>query len=74
MYLEAPSLTFLPQCINGRGCVLLQSSYHQKFLSYVVEDVGARLELDLGWALDGPWFVSQAPISSLSQPVQSNRD
>lgn len=77
MHLEAHSLAFLPQCVNGLDCVLFHTNlliHPHKGFSCVVEDVGARLELDLCWAWDGVWFVSQAPTSSLPQPVQSNHD
>lgn len=72
MHLEAHSLAFLPQCINGHGCVLLHTNLliqPCKVFSYVVEDVGARLELDLGRAWDGSWFVAKAPTPLLPQPV-----
>lgn len=77
MHLEAHSLAFLPQCVNGHDCVLLHTNlliHPHKVIGYVVEDVGARLELNLGWAWDGSWFVSQAPTSLFLQPMQSNHD
>lgn len=68
MHLEAHSLAFLPQCTNGHDCVLWHTNiliHSHKVFSYVVEDVGGRLELDLGWAWDGSRFVFQAPTSLL---------
>lgn len=77
MDLEAHFSAFLPQCINGCDCMLLHTNlliHPHKVFSYVMEDVGARLELDLGWAWDDSWFVSQALVSLLPQPVRSNCD
>ena len=38
MHLEAPSLAFLPQCINGHNCVLLHTNLihpHEVFSDFV---------------------------------------
>lgn len=85
MHLEAHSLAFLPQCINGHDCVLWHTNiliHSHKVFSYVVEDVGVRLELDLGWAWDGSRFLFQALTSllhsrcnpTMTNPKSGNRN